>query len=310
MHVTVVGAGALGRVYGVNLAAAGATVDFLVRASRLGETDPFVVEEITGAKRQTRIESPRRVAAIAPATEVVIVTVRFDQLDAELVDLLSAAPRAAVVVVTPMLPAQRDLLLSALGRRVVPAMPGVSGYSDDRGVVRYWVVSIVSTLLDDPGPNDPLRATVDALARELTRAHLPARLERDVGPLDGATTISFFPFIAAIDAGGGIDGALADKELVQLVLDAARECDAVARTVGKIAAFANLLFRFAGPYTIKPGVGLARRLFPESVRFVEAHFGNKLHAQHLAMGQAIVTLAASRGVEVPALTELCARLRR
>ena len=37
-----------------------------------------------------------------------------------------------------------------------------------------------------------------------------------------------------------------------------------------------MLTKFVGPYTLKPGVALGRRLFPEVMRFAEVHFGEKL----------------------------------
>jgi 2-dehydropantoate 2-reductase len=311
MHVTIVGAGALGRLYGVRLAAAGAQVAFVVRPARLGETTPFVIEQVNQQKRRDEIASPTRVGEVPSHTDAVLVTVRFDQIDGALAAALRNAPtRAPVVALTPMLVAQHAALTSALGRPATAGMPGVSGYLDERDVVRYWIVSVAATLLDDPGADDATtRAALDGLARVLTGAGIPTRLERDVGTHNAATTVAFFPLIAAIDAGGGVDGVLADKPLLSTVFDAAKESDALARRIGKVASWAGMLTTFVGPFTLKPGIGLARRLFPESVRFVEAHFGEKLHGQHVAMGEAILDVAAQGGVEMPALTKLLSRLR-
>jgi len=124
-----------------------------------------------------------------------------------------------------------------------------------------------------------------------------------------ATTVTFFPLIAAINAGGGIDGVLADKALLGVVIEAAKESAALGQKLGKVASWAHLLTRFVGPYTLKPGVALGRRLFPEVMRFVDAHFGPKLHAQHLSMSAAILDVGREHGVAMPALTELTERLR-
>jgi 2-dehydropantoate 2-reductase len=51
-------------------------------------------------------------------------------------------------------------------------------------------------------------------------------------------------------------------------------------------------------------------LAPEAVRFAEAHFGPKLHEQHLAMGEAILALGREHGIEMPALANLMIVLRR
>jgi 2-dehydropantoate 2-reductase len=182
-------------------------------------------------------------------------------------------------------------------------MPGVSGYIDDREVVRYWVTSVATTLIEAPDPRAD-HAALEQLARRLTGADIPARIERDVATLNAATTTAFFPLIAAIDAGSGIDGLLSDKALLSTAIEAAKECDALARRIGKVASWAHLLTKFIGPFTLKPGVALARRLSPESVRFVERHFGAKLHEQHLAMGASILALSREQGAPLPALDRL------
>jgi len=322
MHVIVFGAGALGRIYGARLAAAGVQVSFVVRPSRLAETYSFVVEQVNGEKRRDVIEHPRRIDKIPGDATIILCAVRFDQIDHlrrdendELAEALRIGPAVPLVMLTPLLPPQHAALEKVVGRRVVSAMPGVAGYVDDvddRGVVRYWSTGIASTLLDDEasGPAHSMsRDALEVLARRLTNDGLPTRFERDVTPLNAASTISFFPLIAAIDAGRGIDGVLGDKDLFDTALAAAKECEGLAKKLGKVAPWAQVLSRFVGPYTIKPGVSLARRLAPETVRFVERHFGPKLHAQHLAMGDSIRELGREQGLEMPQLDHLMQLLR-
>jgi len=312
MHITVLGAGALGRAYGLRLAAAGDSVSFVVRPSRAGDTSAFVIEQVGGSARRDAIEHPERVTAIPDRTQLVLVAVRFDQLAAaadapakdELAALLRAAPRVPIVTLTPMLTKQKRALEAAIGRPITSAIPSVSGYIDERGVVRYWAVRVASTLIDEPVGRESDRLTLDDLARHLTNAGIGAHLERGVDTLNAATTVSFFPLIAAIDAGGGIDGVLSNKELLTTVLDAAKESEALAHKIGKVAPWAGMLTKFVGPYTLKPAVALGRKLIPEIIHFVEAHFGPKLHAQHVAMGDAILELGREHGVAMPKLEEL------
>jgi len=312
MHVTFVGAGALGRVYGARLLASGEQVSFVVRPARVTETSSFVIEQVNGARRRDVIERPVRVADVPRSTTAILLAVRFDQLEGPdpVVDRLRAAPAVPIVALTPLLPRQRAQLDAAVWRHVVPGMPSVSGYVDDRSVVRYWLTKVASTLLDDPaGADGATRAAIEEIARRLDRAGISAHLERDVAQLNVGTTIAFFPLVAAIDVGRGVDGVLTDKELLATVLDAARECDVLGKTIGKVASWAYLLMRFVGPYTLKPGVAMARSLAPESVRFVETHFGPKLHGQHLAMGDTILALGKEQGQPMPALTRLMDTLR-
>ncbi|APR81947.1 Hypothetical protein A7982_07296 [Minicystis rosea] len=307
MHVTIVGAGALGRIYGVRLAAAGQQVSFVVREKRLAETAPFVIECVHEGGRRDVVERPRRVAEVPRDTEAVIVAVRFDQLVGEgsAAARLASAPPVPIVMLTPLLPRQQKALEETIGRKVVPGMPSTSGYLDERDVVRYWVPRVASTLLDEPSGQGAdairARAAIEELARRIDKAGIPAHLARDVASLNVATTVAFFPLIAAIDAGRGIEGVLADKELMTSMIEAAKECETLAQKLGKVASWAHLLMRFVGPYTLKPGVKLARTLAPEAVKFVDAHFGPKLHGQHVEMGETILALGREHGVSMPAL---------
>lgn len=312
MHITVVGAGTLGRVYGQRLLAGGDEVSFLVRPSRAAEASPFIIEQINGAHRRDVLEHPDRVVAIPPRTQIVIVAVRFEQIDGPLTGVLRAAKGVPIVVLTPLLPHEQRALEGGLGRSITPTLPSISGYLDERDVVRYWTVKVAATLLEAPPAGDHSdadRALLEELARRLTKAGIATHLERDVAAINVATTTTFFPLIAAINAGSGIDGVLADPALLSVVVEAAKESSALGQKLGKAAPWAHLLTRFIGPYTLKPGVALGRRLFPEVMRFVDLHFGPKLHEQHLAMGAAILELGREHGQAMPALEQLMERLR-
>ncbi|HRI63212.1 MAG TPA: 2-dehydropantoate 2-reductase N-terminal domain-containing protein [Polyangium sp.] len=322
MHVIVLGAGALGRVYGARLAATGVAVSFLVRPSRVDENYSFVVEQVNGDKRRDVMEKPRRITEIPKDATIVLLTVRFDQIDRirqdtndELAKLLRAGPAIPIIVMAPILQPQLEALRGVVGQRIVSAMPGAAGYVDDvddRGVVRYWATGIAPTLFDDAASGDGatlVRDILEVLARRLTNDGMPTRFDKDVAGLNAASTTAFFPLIAAIDAGHGVDGVLSDKALFETALSAAKECEALAKKIGKVAPWTQLLTRFVGPYTIKPGVAMARRMVPETVRFVEKHFGRKLHAQNLAMGETIRDIGREHGLDMPQLDQLLRILR-
>ena len=191
MHLSVVGAGVLGRIYGVRAAAAMVStsrprVTFVTRPARLRDTAAFAIEQINGAHAKHTIDAPDRVATVPADATAVLVAVRFEEvqgLDQDLVALLRAAPASApLLVVTPLLPSVRGQLEGAIGRRVVPSMPGAVGYLDDRGVVRYWLPKVVATLFEE---ETPLRHAVEDVARALTDAGVPSRLERGVEALGG-----------------------------------------------------------------------------------------------------------------------------
>ncbi len=79
--------------------------------------------------------------------------------------------------------------------------------------------------------------------------------------------------------------------------------------MGKAEAWASTLLRFAGPRTLRIGIGLARGRSPEALAYAEQHFGRKLHAQNVAMAAQMVDLARERGTPAVKMSELLARLR-
>ncbi len=312
MRIAIVGAGALGRAYGVRLALAGEDVRFVVRPSRAAETDPFVIEQVNGDKERNVLDHPTLVTKVPMDSELVVLAVHLDQIvqtsapegSTSVPELLSAAPNVPIVSLTPLFPKQIQALEAASKKTVFPGMPGVTGYIDDRGVLRYWVPRLAMTFVDMRAA----KTSVEELARKLTRLGIPTQLEKDVGALNAATTIAFFPFTAALGIAGSVDAVLGDKDLVHAVIESVKECEALAKKLGRVASWAQILGRFIGPFTLKPGVALARRIAPESVRFVEAHFGSKLSLQHREVGAAILELG--RGLDMPMneLRKLLARM--
>src|SRR5258706_15801779 len=105
----------------------------------------------------------------------------------------------------------------------------------------------------------------------------------------------------ALDVAGSIDALFADDVLLAEALEAASEGRALADRIGKVAVWASLLTRFLGPMTLKAALALGRLRSPEAVAYVEEHFGRKLHAQHVRMGEEIAALAAEKGTPHRAL---------
>jgi 2-dehydropantoate 2-reductase len=300
-RVCVVGAGALGSVYAARLA-------------RLGDCEVSLVARAAAPAATLRLEkvddgdvlqwqAPPRLTAPPPDTDVILAFVRYEQL-ASLPSRVGDGS-APVVVLTPMMPRDHAALDAALPGRVVTGMPSVVSYVDDAGAIRYWLPRSATTYLEQ-------RATPGAeseLVTRLTRAGIRARLEPDVLARNVATTVSFIPLAMALDAAGGLDALLADRALVELAFAAAREGRELGKAVGKAEAWASTLLRFAGPLTLRMGIGLARSRSPEALAYAEEHFGRKLHAQNVAMATQMVELAHERGTPAAKMTELLARLR-
>ncbi len=307
MHVAIVGAGALGRVYGVRLALrAGCGVTLVVRAERAADTRPIRIIRIDGDRAEDTWEGPVRSVRVPDDADVVLVAVRMEQLDASLSDLVDAGPDVPVVVLTPMMPADFARLARRHEGRIFAAMPNVVSYVNEDGACRYWLPRVAETLIDEP---KPANAAILGLVKELSAAGIAARLELRVHETNPATTVAFIPLAMAIDAAGGIDALLADTDLRDLAFRAVREGLGLSRRIGRAAAWAGVVARFSGPTTLRLGIALAKSRSPEAFAYVEAHFGRKLHAQNLVMATAIVDLAREKQTPHAALDALLTRLR-
>jgi len=300
MRVALVGAGALGSAYAARLSAFG-NCDLSIVASVPMPPASVRVERVDDGAA-TEWARPASVRTVPKDTDVVIVCVRYEQLDSAARTVGSGS--APVVVMTPILPRDHESLNAALPARIVTSMPGVVAYRNERGVVRYWLPRLAATLIE-------LRIAAGAeveLVRRLERAGVAAKLDAEVLQRNIATTLSFLPLAIAVDIGGGIDNALQDEALLTVAIDAAREGRALGQSIGRPPAWAAMLMRFIGPFALKAGVAIARARAPEALKYTEEHFGRKLHAQNVAMAHAILGLAREKSARREAMERLFGRL--
>lgn len=303
MKIAVVGAGALGAVYGVRLAMIGAhDIAFVVREARAKKGGPLSLERIDGNEETHTLDSPRYETAIPSDADVTIVTVRQDQLNDDLVKLL-APSRAPVVILTPMFPDDFSRLVANVGPRIFPTMPSVVSY-DKNGAIRYWLPRSATTQIE----SDQAPPALDTLAKALTASGMPAQKKKGVLSENVATMVSFMPIAFALDSAGGVDALLENDELLDLAIDCVKEARELAKKIGQPATWAGLLLRFVGGFTLKTAVALAKRSSPEAVFYVEEHFGRKLHAQNLAMARWMTNAAKTNGVDDERLRVLCNKL--
>jgi 2-dehydropantoate 2-reductase len=303
VHIAIIGAGALGAVYGLRLAlVANQEVTFVVRAARATKNAPLAIQRIDGDGAHHEIQKPNYATEIPKDASVIIVTVHQDQLDDDLIALLknSAAP---IVMLSPMFEHDLNVLVNGLGRRIFPAMASVVSY-DKQGTFRYWLPRSATTAIESESA--PL--AVGELVQAIAASGISARLDTRVLAQNVATTVSFMPIVMAMDIAGSIDALMSDKKLLVLAIDSVSESGKLAKVVGAPAAWADLLLHFVGPFTLKAGIGLARMRAPEAVHYVEEHFGRKLHAQNLRIGKEMVDLAENKGVRAEQLNALYIRL--
>lgn len=304
MHVAIVGAGALGVLHGVLLAArAGEDVTFVVRPARVSETTPFVLEAVRGGKRET-IEAPRRAAVVPGDADVVLLAVGTEDLDGVREALGSS--EAPIVVLTPMMPEDWRRVRSAFGERVLAAMPGVVAYVREDGVVRAWFPPR-PTLVDEPraGANG---VAVHALVRSLREAGLPVDLQLGVHETNPATTVGFIGIAMAISLAGSVAGLVEDEELLALAVRSAHEGREIGHRIGRADPLAAIGAAVVTPLALRLFFAGLRRFSPEAVFYAEEHFGRKLRRQHVVMAREIAELAAAKGAPSGAYAELARRL--
>lgn len=306
MHVAIVGAGALGSVYGVRLALhGGVDVGFVVRPSRVGSTAPIVIEAVRRGQREA-LASPARTDVVPPSADVVLLAVGTEDLDALKAPL--GASEAPIVVLTPMLPQGFARMRSAYGERVFAAMPNIIAYTRrDDGVIRYWAPP-TRTLIDEPRAESAGADAVRALTEALVRAGLRARLTLGVHERNPATTVRFIAIGMALSIAGGVPALRADAALLSLARRACREGARLSPLIGAPEPWASLAPVLAAPWALRAWLGALARLSPEAVFYAEEHFGRKLKAQHRLMVREMIELAQDKGLPHAALDELARRL--
>jgi 2-dehydropantoate 2-reductase len=300
MRVAIVGAGALGSVYGARLSTL-ADCDVRLVARQARPAMQVVLERVDAAEA-IRWSAPAATIEAPADTDVILACVRYEQLSSLQAKL--GASRAPVVVLTPMMPADHRRLDAAIATRLVTGMPSVIAYRNDPGVIRYWLPRMGTTWIEARGD-----AAEGTLVRRLERAGIAAQLESGVLARNVATTASLLPIAFALDIAGSVESAVDDTELLKLTLEGLEEGRDLARTIGRPAAWAAALAPLLRPVALRVGLTVARSRAPEAIRYAQEHFGRKLHTQNVALGEAVLALAQERGARRVALAELVRRVR-
>lgn len=305
MKVAVVGAGALGGVYGARLALrADVDVAFVVRPARVTSTAPIVIEKVHGDRRET-IAAPRRVAAAPEDTDAILLAVGTEDLDALVAPL--SITNAPIVILTPMLPKDWSRVREAFGDRAFAAMPNVVAYARGDGIIRYWLPP-AATKIDEPRSGNPNAEAVHELAVALSRAGLRARFELGVHEKNPATTVCFIAIGMVISLAGSAEGLMEDERLLSLARRACREGVRLSYRIGEPEPWARLSPVISAPWALRAWLGTLGRVSPEALFYAEEHFGRKLRAQHRLMIGEMIDLARANGLPHEAFDELAAGL--
>lgn len=234
MRVLLVGAGAVGQVYGRHLQAAGWDVAFYVKPKYLEDARRGFVRYPARGGRPERFEgyglitAPEEVAA--ERWDQVWLCVSSPALAGGwLPPLLAAAPGATVVMLQPGLHDRRRLLELVPEERLVSGMIGIVA----------WQAPLPGELLDPPGircwfpPLSPSRfsgppAVVDAVVGALRRGGCPARRDADATRTSALGSAVLLCFVAGLEVAGWDPAAFRRGDAPEAAAAAAREALAVA----------------------------------------------------------------------------------
>ena len=149
MDILVYGAGAIGSVYAAKLQEAGNNVALLARGQRAVSlrTHGIQLEDATTGRRTTTPVSVVEQLAPTDRYDVVLVTVRLDQLDS-ILPILAANRQVSTLVFLLNNPAGMRQVEQLDPQRVVPGFPSVGGVREG-DVVHYYTLRQVPTMLGE-----------------------------------------------------------------------------------------------------------------------------------------------------------------
>ena len=317
LQILVVGAGAVGQVFGHAYQRGGAKVTALVRARyQAAAVRGFTLYPLNQRKHPAErfegfdvITSAREVAA--RRFDQIVLTVSSPALRGPwLAELLAAAKDATIVALQPGLD-DRGVLIAAGAapeRLVQGAISLVSYRAPLPGETRfpaagmaYWYPPLSPSPFS--GPTDRVAAVVAALSR----GRLPAKRHRDVGKMAAFPSAVMMPYLVALELGGWTVGGALAAGTFTLGARAAREAVAVVgHALGKPPLGVRLLAR---PRLLRAGLWSARPLIPLPFEtYVREHF-TKVGDQTAEFIDLYVAKGRAAGLPVAALTELATRLR-
>jgi len=329
MRIVIVGAGAVGQVYGHHLALGGAQVSVLVKPPRpapQGVTAPARGAEARAGYTLTRIQpfGPRKTSTFLPekvftsaldlrgeAIDQIWLCLPTNRLDPVLLgDLSDAAPRATIVVLAPghFVRALVDPIVGATRTvyGLIAMMSFVSpmkGSSDPRETATPAGVAYMLSTTKLGGSNE-MRA-LEAVSG-LRLGGCPADYQANISDQMTISSAGLMATVASLEVADWSFQTLREPGRVDLCARAMRESlDIAAAEIGKPAPFYTPLIH---PQLISLASFLVPKLAPLDVeRFLEVHF-SKVDEQTTLLLNTTLEDGKRLGLATEALSELCALL--
>lgn len=312
LRVLVVGAGAVGQVFGRHLQRGGAEVACFVRERyREAAARGFDLYPLNGRREPARFEG---FAVLTRADEVaarrfdqVYLTVPSPALDGDwLPALIAACGDATIVSLQPGLEDRaRFLAAGAVEARLVSGMISLLSYAAPlpgetrfaRPGTAYWFPPLAPSPFS--GPREPTAAVVAALRA----GKLPAARRADVPRAAAYPTAIMMPYLVALESAGWSLRTLAQRGAMARAARGARAALAVVARGRGIPLYAQLVAR---PWVVRTGLWVARRVVPLPLeRYFERHF-TKVREQTITLMITYIETGKRAGLDVAPLEALLA----
>ena len=303
MKTLIVGAGAVGQIYGASLAKGGQEVSVYVRPRWV----PLALEgypvrrhgAATGLWRPAGVLTRVEELAARRWDRVWICTASPALREPWLPELLAAVPGASIVLLTPGLH-DRELLLefvpaARLNLGMITLMGWSSPLPGEQGPKEtlWWPPPLSPALFEGP--------EAEALAAELAAGGVPAKATADVAWTAGLGSAGLIPAIAALELAGWRFDTLRAEGLPRLCAAAVEAMNVVGAVRGKSPGLAPSLLR---PWIVGLITRLAPLVAPVNMEvYLCAHF-SKVRPQTLAGLSTWIEDGEARGLPTTALREL------
>lgn len=310
MRTLVVGAGAVGQVYGHHLARGGAEVSFLVKPKYAEEARRgFTLYALNDRRRRT---TPVRFTGFGVLTsDDEVAAARWDQVyitvsstalrGAWLGELMPKVGDATVISLQPGIEDREVLLRHVPEERLVSgAIVLISYHAPLPGETRFPEPGMAYWFPPSAAPYSGPRARVQAVVQALRAGGMPAKVHPDVPAMVGYPSAIMMPYLLALEAGGWKLARLGEH--ASEAGRAAREAiDVVAKKRGRRPLLIGLAAR---PFAVKAGLWLGRKVIPLDLEtYLREHF-IKVGDQTRLMVAQYIEGAKAAGLPVAALQVL------
>lgn len=314
MKVLIVGAGAVGQVYGRHLAMGGAEVWYLVKPGHAeAAARGFVLYDLRRS-RQPRPVSFHPVGVLTSTAEVaahswnqVWLCISSPALRGPWLDpFLSAIGHATLVNLTPGLDDLEYLKPRFSAARTVQGLITLIAWQTPLRTetrpepgIAYWFPPLSASLFDGPVETG---ATMAEIRTTLRRGGCPARRQRDAAYLGALASAAMLPIIRGIELEGWSLSRFARSGRAAMAAQGARESmTVVARVAGRKSPWPRHLVT---PALLKTLLPLARHVVPFDLEVYLQHHFTKVRDQTQAMLGEYVTHGRALGSPVKAIEDL------